>query len=279
MLIARKPGPALQPFVKSLWVKTLTNLQPSAAGAREHVVPTGDIHLVIRLDDVPLRLFNGATDVTGYTVSNSIVGGARSAFYIRDISTPSSSVGAQLYPGVAEILFGTSAAELSERHTGLDDLWGSAAGLAREQLLEAANPERQLAVFEELLTARLPVENGMHPVIAYAIEQFAAARDVHTVVQQSGYSHRHFIALFRRDMGLSPKTYHRLRRFQRVLAGMAGPRVAAWADFAADYGYSDHAHFHREFREFAGVTPEAYRKIAPVFTHHVAIDPAKPPRA
>lgn len=129
MLISRKPVPALLPFITSVWVKTLTNPQPTAAGAREHVVPTGDIHLVIRLDDVPLRLFNGAADVTGYTVSNSIVGGARSAFYIRDIATPSSSVGAQLYPGVAEILFGISAAEICVSRSALNRCSDSHAGV------------------------------------------------------------------------------------------------------------------------------------------------------
>lgn len=278
MLIARKPRAALRPFVKTLWVTLPTQAQAAVMRAREHVLPTGDMHLVIRLNDAPLRLFHGAADVVGHCVGNAVVGGARSKFYIRDISTPSMSVGAQLYPGAAQLLFGATADELSERHTSLEDLWGSAAGQIRERLLEAASPERQLTMFEDLLAARLPAVRGLHPAVAHAIEQFAAARDVRAVVKHSGYSHRHFIALFRRDVGLAPKAFCRVLRFQQALRALPAPGVATWADLALDYGYSDHAHFHREFQEFAGMTPETYRKIAPEFAHHVAIGPAKPRR-
>ncbi len=277
-MISRKPRAALRPFVKTLWVKAPTDVPPTITRTREHVLPTGDMHLVIRLDDVPLRLFNNAADVTGYSVGNAVVGGARSTFYIRDIATPSASVGAQLYAGAAPILFGASAAELAERHTNLEDLWGAAAGEVRERLLAAGGPERQLAVFEDLLAARLPVVRGLHPAVAYALEQFAAARDVHTVVKYSGYSHRHFIALFRRDVGLAPKTFCRLLRFQHTLQAVPAKGVTTWTNLAMEYGYSDHAHFHREFQAFAGITPEAYRKIAPEFAHHVAIGPEKLPR-
>ncbi|MFY9269526.1 MAG: helix-turn-helix transcriptional regulator [Candidatus Manganitrophaceae bacterium] len=281
MLISRLPQPALRPFVKRLWVAVPATGQPAVTGAREHVLPTGGMHLVFRLSDAPLRLFQCPDDPIGRVLGHAVVGGARSTFYVRDVSTPSSSVGAQLYPGAAQVLFGITADALSERHTRLEDLWGPAAAVARERLLEADGPERKLALFETLLLARFPPTHGLHPAVAHAIQRLAETNNVHEVVKQSGYSHRHFIALFRRAVGLSPKTYGRLLRFQKALECVAHVAHVAdvdmrgtisWADLALDCGYSDQAHFNREFREFTGVTPENYREISPVFAHHLSID-------
>jgi hypothetical protein len=123
MLATRVPRPSLRPFVKVLWATEQTRAPQFIASAREHVLPTGSMHLVFRLSDPPLRLFDGVEDTDGHTLGHAIVGGARSTFYVRDISTPSCSVGAQLHPGAAESLFGATAEELAERHTRLEDLW------------------------------------------------------------------------------------------------------------------------------------------------------------
>jgi AraC-like DNA-binding protein len=273
------PAPALRSIVKTLWVATPATGQPALASAREHVLPTGDMHLVIRLSAAPLRIYAGPADHSGYTVGHAVVGGARAAFYARDVSTPSWSVGAQLHPGAAQALFGASAAELAGRHTPLEDLWGAAAGTTRERLLEAGDPQRQLARFEALLAQRWSRLRGLHPAVAQAIEQLATTGNVGEVVAQSGYSHRHFIALFRQVVGLSPKAYARVRRFQDTLARLTADRTAAWTDLAAEGGYSDQAHLIREFREFAGIAPETYRVISPPLANHVPVGPARPRRA
>jgi len=103
------------------------------------------------------------------------------------------------------------------------------------------------------------------------LHDLRAFRPVHEAVQRSGYSHRALIGLFAGAVGLTPKRYARVRRFHGALR-RAVPD-ASWADIAADLGYSDQAHFVREFREFAGVTPSGYRRAAPRFAHHVPVAP------
>jgi len=276
MLLKRPPSFSLRPFVKTLWVTNQTSLQRRPGPAREHVLPTGNMHLVFRLSDQPLRLFDDAEDATGHLLGRALVGGVRSTFYLREISEPVWSVGAQLLPGASELLFGVPASELAQHHTLLDDLWGRSASLAREQLLEAGSPDRQIEVFESLLAARLPAVRGLHPAIAQALEQFWTTDDVRKVVMSSGYSHRRFIALFRHAVGLTPKLYCRVLRFQKALRRVAANPSPSWVDLAMAAGYSDQPHFTREFRDFAGVTPEQYRKVSPSFSHHVPV--SHPPR-
>lgn len=268
MRLRRPPRPELCPLVKELWY---ADGIPSLAGNREYSLPTGDMHLVFRLSDTPLRLFRDAVDTVGFSLSGAIVGGARAGFYVKDISQPACTVGAVLRPGASLPLFNAAAGDLAGRHTRLDELWGLSAESARTQMLDARNPAATLDVFESLLAQRLPTVRALHPAVAMALERFQKSVAVRAVVAESGYSHRRFLQLFRETAGLAPKQYCRVRRFQRVLHRMTPDRQPRWADLAIDCGYSDQAHFIREFLLFSGVTPSEYRSIAPVDPSHVPV--------
>lgn len=275
MLLTRPPRASLRPFVKSVWVSEEGSSPGGRVAARERVLPTGNAHLVFRLSDLPLRVFDGIDDPVGRRVGHGVVGGARAASYLRDISRPVRSVGAELLPGAVPALFGVPADEVAGRHTPLEDLWGAAAREARERLLDADTAELRLELFESLLAARLPRVRGLHPAVGQALERFAAYAPVREVVRESGLCHRGFIALFRRVVGLPPKLYCRLQRFQGALDRAAGG-AEPWVELALASGYSDQAHFHREFRELSGLTPGRYRELAPANARHVPLPPAPP---
>ena len=267
----RLPRPALRPFVEAVWGTDETGDVRPPASRREHVVPTGGMHLVFRLSDEALRLFNDPGDGEGHVVSTAVVGGARARFYIRDVSQPLCSIGAQLRPGAAQALFGVDATELAERHTALADLWGVRVASMRDRLREAGSIDERLDVFERLLAERLPAVRGLHPAVAQALQQLTRTTNVRDVVSQSGYSHRRFIELFSRAVGLTPKVYARVRRFERALRRVRPSGSDAWIDVALAAGYSDQSHFNREFRELVGVTPTEYRDVSPQFAHHVPV--------
>lgn len=252
-----------------LW---LADQPASPDAAREHVIPTGEMHLVFRLSDHPLRLFHDDDDAVGHIVGAAIVAGPRSTFHVKDVSTPVRSVGVQLYPWTAEALFGAPPDELAGRHLALEEVWGGAALRTREQLQEAPGPELQLDILEGVLAERLARVRRVHPAAAEAIERFRATSSVSDVVRASGYSHRALVALFKRAVGLAPKRYCRVLRFQRVLRRIAANRHTRWTEIALAAGYSDQPHFVREFREFTGVTPEAYLKVFSGATHHVKVN-------
>jgi AraC-like DNA-binding protein len=271
MLVTRSPLPSLRPFVKTLWVSETT--AANVAAPRERVLGTGGAHLSFRLEGPPLVLYDDADEAVGRRIGHCIVGGPRAGYYVRDVSRPSRGVGAQLHPGAASLLFGVDADELAERHTALEEIWGPSAATARERLLEARSPDAELATLEALLAERLPRVRAIHPAVSHALGRFTANTDVGQVVKDSGYSHRRFLALFRRSVGLTPKLYCRVLRFQRVLARLEKQPEASWVDVALDAGYSDQPHFNHEFREFTGLSPSRYRRLAPVWSHHVPIPP------
>ncbi|MDQ3518428.1 MAG: AraC family transcriptional regulator, partial [Gemmatimonadota bacterium] len=140
-----------------------------------------------------------------------------------------------------------------------------------ETLPAIADRERVLTTGMMHLVARLPTVRGLHPVVAHALERFSETDLVRDVVSETGYSHRRFIQLFLRAVGLKPKVFCRIIRFQRMLERLDRSPSSSWAGLALNSGYSDQAHFNREFREFAGVSPSQYRDAAPAFPNHVPV--------
>jgi AraC-like DNA-binding protein len=268
--ISRKPCPALRPFVQIVWAVDARGERAPLRPGMERVLPTGAMHVAIRLSRAPLTLFDDASGAHPRVVGHSVIGGARSSFYVRDVAEPSYSIGAQLHPGAAPLVLGVPAAELAERHTLLGDVWGREAERIRERLASAGSLEAQLDLFEAILSARISDARALHPSTAEALAGFAGGARVDEVVRRCGYSHRTFISMFRAAVGLTPKTFCRIRRFQRAI-DLLGRERGGLADLAASAGYADQAHFSRDFAAFSGVSPTEYRRLSPDASNHVRI--------
>lgn len=266
------PSPALRPYVRQLWIAH-TAATPEVA--REHILPTGQMHLVFRLAGPPLRLFASAADSIGSVVREPVVGGPRSSFYVKESGAAVLSVGVQLLPGAALDLFGVSAAELAGRHTPLSELWGAQGRTALDQVASGATAQARLQALEQMLAARLPRIRAIHPAVAHLLQAGGAPLRISDLASSSGASHRHFIAQFREAAGMSPKRYARLMRFRALLAALRMADHAPMGLLALDAGYSDQAHMNREFREFTGMTPLQYCLLAPAEANHVPLAPVK----
>src|SRR5690606_21817051 len=119
---------------------------------------------------------------------------------------------------------------------------------------------------EQALIARIKTPLLMHPAVAFALRQ-PPMQPIESVRKQTGYSHRHLVALFRSAVGPGTKHYFRIRRIAEAAHRLA-TRPTRIAELAADLGYADHAHLTREFRALCGVPPTAYRPRAPDSAHH-----------
>jgi AraC-like DNA-binding protein len=231
--------------------------------ASEHMLPSGAAQLLFALHETPIMCTSVATGES-MAWSGSIVHGPQSSYCVAGPKPKGAVVGVSFRPGAAAAVLGVSMAELADRHVALDAIWGSRALDIQHQLLSAVGPKQAFQVLEQSLSTRIHRPLLLHPAVAQALlpHHAALSAPVARMQQASGYSPRHFIALFRFAVGLTPKHYHRIQRFNSVLRGIAA-QEGGLGDVAAAAGYSDQAHLHREFREFAGVTPTQYRLAGP----------------
>lgn len=271
MLVTRPPCPLLRPHVRQLWAAT----GETGAPTREHVLPTGGLHLAFRIGGRPVRVFSGPDDTAGSRLGHAVLGGARSEFHVREAGGCGASVGALLAPGGAQALFAAPADEFTGRHTPLADLWGTRAADALVRLHEARDAGARLDALERLLLERLDPSAVLHPVAACALDQLRAGATVDAAVAATGFSHRHVLTLFRHATGLAPKQFARVLRMQSVLARAMLPQGPGWADLALEAGFSDQPHFNREFAAFAGMTPQAWRRAGARHPNHVPASPLR----
>jgi len=257
--------------VSALWASGSNGSIRPATGAREWVLPTGTTHLAFRLDTEPLRLFAGPGDEHGKTVSCAVIGGPRRSSYLRDVSRPVRSVGAQLRPGAAQTLLGVPAEELRDRHVDAAAVLGAVARELRERLGALESPAAQIAVLEGWLLARVAQAPAPDPLIAWALRQLDSADEVAAIVRLSGFSHRHFASTFRRHVGFSPKSYQGMLRFAAVVAHLHRRPRLSLVDVAGEAGFADQPHFARIFKQIAGFSPGTYRRLAADEPFHVPV--------
>jgi AraC-like DNA-binding protein len=162
----------------------------------------------------------------------------------------------RLSPVIARALLGVSPADLHNAIVGLDDLWGRDVSRIREQMAEVASWQERFALIDALLTSRRQAGAFVDPEIAWAWDRIVASRGrvrVDLLAAEVGWSRKRLWSRFRSQIGLQPKRAARLVRFDhaahRLVAGQDAARVAA------DGGYADQSHLHRDIMTFTGVTP------------------------
>jgi AraC-like DNA-binding protein len=268
-LLTYRPQAPAAGFVDQLWL-----YEGSApAHAKERALPTGSMELVINLRDETLRGYDPRTRDGFQTFRGPVLCGAYSESFLIDTAQQASIIGVHFKPGGAFPFLNLPAGELHNTHVALDALWGSKAGKLRERLLEATTPAAKFSVLEQSLLAEAAKPLVRHAAVDFALSEFDSghAHTVRQVTERIGLSPRRFIQVFTREVGLTPKLYCRVRRFQEVLRLVHRRQHVDWVNVALSCGYYDQSHFIRDFRSFAGLSPTAYLDARGDHLNHVAL--------
>jgi len=268
------PSPPLSHFISLMWFGD-DYVVPHAL---ERVLPTGEMALIINLWENRTRVYNADDPRKFNTFEGSIVVGAYSAFTVIDTDEQRATAGVAFRPGGAFPFLGLPAGELQDANASLSDLWGrQAASDLRDQLLAARSPEAKFKILERTFLNRInaPLE-PTHPAVLFAVQNFRNRphRPVSAVTEQVGLSDRRFIQLFSQQVGLTPKLFCRVQRFQQVLRNItsfAANSGIDWPQIALNCGYFDQAHFIHDFRAFSGINPTTYVANKTQFQNHVAL--------
>ncbi|MCB9751865.1 MAG: helix-turn-helix transcriptional regulator [Myxococcales bacterium] len=266
-----RPRGPLARFVSSLWfARGRIHYQ------RDAILPGGHLTLILNLG-APHRTFDPRAPqelARSRLRTDAWLCGQQRGPILSEPTAETHMVGAFFHPARAAPFLGGSAggawrpaAELTDQLVSLESLWGATSvARARDEIASAGAPAAKLAALGRVLEARLNRAMGVgRPPLggvarlerALALLEGPRGHSVAAVCEQLGVSARHLGGECRRLLGVSPKTYARIVRFNRALRGAArgAPR---WSELARACEYYDQAHFIRDFRRFSGLTPGEY---------------------
>ncbi|MBX9365509.1 helix-turn-helix domain-containing protein [Streptomyces massasporeus] len=243
------------------------------AHSAELALPTGGAQLLVNLDGDALSSspLKGAPRRTG----GAALHGPYTEPAVIDPAQQRAVLWVAFRPAGAHPFLDVPVSEVRDQLVGLDDLWGTDGAVLRERLLEAVaagGPRAGLRVLETALTdrARRPLEPD--PAVRLAAARLDRGTPVAEVADRLGWTTGRLARRCTEQLGLTPKRYARIRRFQRLLRRVnAGHGPPDWAVLAADCGYHDQAHLIHEFRALAGITPTAYAPRSPHERNHVPL--------
>jgi AraC-like DNA-binding protein len=184
-------------------------------------------------------------------------------------------MGVSFHPGGTLPFFRESAHHLTDCETALEDVWPQAASL-RCALREARTVDEKFRLLDAALLERLHQARKfeLHPAVRLALASIGAHANAATVARltrETGLSTRRLAHLFHEQVGVSPKLYCRIRRFQQAIAQLHSGAEMPWADLALACGYYDQSHFSNDFRAFSGISPSTYSSATRPWSHHVEL--------
>ncbi|MET9685690.1 AraC family transcriptional regulator [Streptomyces coeruleorubidus] len=262
-LTVRPSAPALTPLIGALGYAEGRFAHPA-----ELSLPTGGAQLLVNLD-------GDALDSSDRRTRGAALQGPYTEPAVIDPAQQRAVVWVAFRPAGAYPFLSVPVSAVRDRLAGLDELWGTDGAVLRERLLEAMAAGGPQACLEELETALLrrserPLEPD--PAVRYAAWLLDRGTPVGEVADRLGWTSRRLARRCAEHLGLPPKRYARVRRFQRLLGRVnARSGESDWAVLAAECGYHDQAHLIHEFRALAGITPTAYAPRSPLERNHVPL--------
>ncbi|MFE5318916.1 helix-turn-helix domain-containing protein [Paenibacillus sp. NPDC056579] len=171
-------------------------------------------------------------------------------------------VGVLFRPGAFHCYFQAPVAALTNRIADVSDYFPIEPRQFERELFAQEDKEQRIGLVERLLRTRMPERDNKVDWLNDVIEAIIHDRSlikVEQVVERFGVTTRTLQRLFHQYVGVSPKWV-----IQRYRMHEAGELIEAGTDIAqlaAELGYTDQAHFSKDFKAAVGKPPKQYARM------------------
>ena len=229
----------------------------------ERIVPTGHVFVVFELDNIPRNTYDNNTLRPLETFTNVWVSGTHRKFISISAHQQSEMLAIQFKPAGAFPFLHRPIQELNDKVVSAKEIFGAEIIALREKILMAENPHAKFNLVSNWLEERFNNKKEAPEYLLDFIErlQNEPVTNLNKIIDTYPATQKQLIEHFKKYVGLTPKYYHRILRFNEILKKVTANEKISWADVAYSCDYSDQSHFIKEFFLFSGFNPQEFIKM------------------
>lgn len=241
-----QPIPPLREYIRFFWV-----LENNSINFIEKfkIIPEGVPGLIFQ--ENPTAFYNKDKQ----TLPQSFLFGQATQYGELSTKGRFRNIGVSFQPTALKSVFGIEAIKLTQQHIDFNDLIKTT---IVNQLLNTPTLAQQIAVLEQFFLQQTADCKERDNKIQFAIKQLQNGKELKHVQTDLKMSERSLERLFKKHIGISPKLYSRICRFQTSLKMLKTANTNSLTEIAYLKNYFDQSHFIRDFKYFAGTTPKSF---------------------
>ena len=231
--------------------------------SKEKIVPDGSMNLIFELDGMKRNVFDNETLEPKLDFTKVWFSGVHRNLINISAHKDSSMFVVRFKPSGGYPFLPKPIYEYTDSVTPAEQIFGDEVFEIREDLLNSEDGETKKEIVEAWLNEKFDEAKTPKEAIQISVQKIISdphfqQNNLAELIEESGYSQKQFISLFKKYVGIAPKYFQRIVRFNEILIKIQKDEKLSWTEISYDCGFYDQAHFIKEFQHFCGVNPEAH---------------------
>ena len=227
----------------------------------ERVIPTGHVFIIFELDGLKRNTYDNETLKPLNEFTEVWISGVHKNYITISAHEKSEMFVIQFKPYGAYPFFQLPLNEISNCIFPAEALFGQEILELRRRLLASKDASQKFSLVQAWLERRY--DAGKQPPEVFLkllrrVEAEKSATNFDKLFYDYPFTRKHLISQFKKYIGITPKYYQRIVKFNDILAKIQKKESLAWTQLTYDYGFSDQPHFIKTFKHFSGFSPKEF---------------------
>ena len=257
----------LTQWIQFVWVSKGENDQ-----TKTKILPNGAIELIINFGKTQHVLENRTFQVKS-SYQNYWLAGLQTQPIIIQSVDDTDLVGIRFLPGGAYPFIKFPVLQFTDKV--VEALWlADELNALKNEIHDLSSLERISRVVTQYLFQKFDGSCPLNESVKYVAEKIILTGSeiaVTDLVRKAGYSHKHFLQLFKKQVGTSPKNLQRIIRLQRIIQIVKDNPGIKWSEVLLKFPFHDSAHFAHDFKDLTGMNPDSYLALRTFDENHCLV--------